>query len=664
MKLEETEIIDFVKTAELLGLSVASVRNWIRHGFLSPVDEKGRLFIKDDVMKLKEDISQGKIDRQRKRANKIRADRFFLPSEYLKNDGSRREISRLIKVIKQHDFDNNLVILVLAINLFRKNKDIYSDDLTEILAFRPETFRRKAVFIELRDFYAEIKQERKQPLERSDLELMEQIFHYSVPDEKDLPGIVYQSLTREDRKSGLGSYFTPAEIVDTMVRDNIQQSQKVLDPCCGTGQFLLAFSRYIENPENIYGMDIDPTVVRIARFNLLLAYPQDFTPRIYHSDTLEDDQQENIYDFLATNPPWGAEISQDALQQLKTSYPEITSGESCSYFIRAGLSVLKEGGTFSLILPESVLNIHAHSDIRKYILNNCLLKKIKYLGKVFKNVLSPVIRLDLIKALPTGMDEVQVILPREKYTVSQQRFLRNKWYIIDIFLTPLDRQLMQKVYGTEHITLKGRADWALGIVTGDNKKYLTKKTPTTAKDIYEPVCVGIDVDYFRLKDRKTYIKFSPEKFQQVAPIEKYKASEKLIYRFISATPVFAYDDTGSLTLNSANILIPHPDYPLKVILALFNSSLYSFIYSRKFHSIRILRGDLEQLPLPLWKQEVFDHITLLVERIINGENIFPVLDNYLFDQFGYSEEEKTYILSRCIRKFQGRKIFSNLASIL
>jgi hypothetical protein len=57
----------------------------------------------------------------------------------------------------------------------------------------------------------------------------------------------------------------------------------------------------------------------------------------------------------------------------------------------------------------------------------------------------------------------------------------------------------------------------------------------------------------------------------------------LIYRFISKYLVFAYDDKQKLTLNSANIVIPKTDdYPIKVIAALFNSSLYQFIFQKKF----------------------------------------------------------------------------------
>ena len=124
----------------------------------------------------------------------------------------------------------------------------------------------------------------------------------------------------------------------------------------------------------------------------------------------------------------------------------------------------------------------------------------------------------------------------------------------------------EKIYKTNHVTLKGKASWALGIVTGNNKKFITfKRSPG-----FEPIYRGKDVKRFVLSSPSCYIRFRPHYFQQVAPEEKYRAKEKLIYRFISRNLKFAYDNCQSLTLNSANILIPKlPNYPVKVILALF-----------------------------------------------------------------------------------------------
>jgi type I restriction-modification system DNA methylase subunit len=127
----------------------------------------------------------------------------------------------------------------------------------------------------------------------------------------------------------------------------------------------LAFSKVIKNPLNIYGIDIDPLAVKIARINLLLKYKKiAFIPNIICRDSLlKKDNNLTILDFeetekfavVGTNPPWGVHFSKNDAQKLGKHYPEIKSGESFSYFL-----------------------VKSHSDIRKFILDNFLIKKLNF----------------------------------------------------------------------------------------------------------------------------------------------------------------------------------------------------------------------------------------------------------------------------------------------
>ena len=134
--------------------------------------------------------------------------------------------------------------------------------------------------------------------------------------------------------------------------------------------------------------------------------------------------------------------------------------------------------------------------------------------------------------------------------------------------------IFEKVFALNFVTLKDNAEWALGVVTGDNKKFISGSKVKGS----EPILTGKDIKRFITKEAENFIVFEPKLFQQVAPEEKYRAKEKLLYKFISKELVMAYDANQTLTLNSANILIPTvPDYPIKTILALFNSTLYQSI---------------------------------------------------------------------------------------
>lgn len=647
--MESAAPLDLSKTAEILGISEASVRNWVKHGYLMPIDDQGRLFACDQVLEVKEAIASGRLNRLKKRANKTQADKSFLPAEYVKGQENRKNIRELVNYITTSRIDTELAIFILAVKLFREKGDIYSSDLRRILGFPAAVFKRKNVYLELKSFYRDIIEKNILP-QNNDHESLERLFSWPAAGVKDFLGVVYQSLIQEGTKASRGSYFTPPDIVDRMIRENVRPWYKVLDPCCGTGQFLLTFAEYLSDPACIWGLDCDRTAVKIARLNLLLTCSRDFKPNIYCVNTLNDldfrDSKvlpcfsEDEFDFIATNPPWGAGLNKKTLTKLKKEFPEVNSGESFSFFLRISLQLLKNKGVLSFLLPESFLNIKLHQDIRKTILAKCRIKTIETLGRVFKNVLSPAIILEVEKNTPLQSSEVIVKLPDIQYKIKQKRFQTTKDNTFDILIRPEDETIISKVYSVKHVNLTNNAEWALGIVTGDNKKYLSKEW----KEGYEPVFRGSDVCRYFFKEPSCYIRYTPEKFQQSAPEEKYRSSQKLVYRFISNKLVFAYDNKGRLTLNSANILIPKLEgYPAKIIMALFNSSLYQYIYCKKFNTVKVLRGNLEQLPLPLWPEPVMEHIVNLVDGIIEGKDMIGKLDDYILDQFGLSPEERVYI---------------------
>ena len=109
----------------------------------------------------------------------------------------------------------------------------------------------------------------------------------------------------------------------------------------------------------------------------------------------------------------------------------------------------------------------------------------------------------------------------------------------------------------------------------------------------------------------------------MAPVEMYRAREKLLYRFISEVPVFTYDNHQTLSLNSCNIVIPEIDgLDMKYILAILNSSVAAYFISKRFNSVKLLRSHIEQMPIPVVPIDVQVPIIKKVDRIMNSsENI-------------------------------------------
>ena len=631
--------LDTQGAAVMLGISTATVRNWVKTGYLQ-TDADTNLFDSKNIKELKNKITTGEVGKLNKRANKSKSNNTFVPDEYLNDSTDVKGVETIVNFVKTSNITTSSALLVVALNLLLKDGLIETVSLDtlrgiefvcannqlkrEILAWVAETeINRNHVFL----------------------------LNCELPNSGDVLGFIYQSLLAEGNKSQTGSYYTPRNVVNDVVKEYVREDSKVLDPCCGTGQYLISFSEVVKDPRNIYGIDVDPIATRIARINLLMKFrDQDFSPNIVCKNTLLeignydlfslDDESVKDFDVIATNPPWGLHFSKEEAGKLEKIYQNITSQESFSYFLIKGVELLKDGGILSFILPESILNVKTHKDIRDFLLNNSSINKVVYLDRVFKNVFTPVIRLDLKKSKESKNTEI--VKDGQIHSIKQNRWLGNVNYVFDIHSNESDIEILNKIYNLQHTTLKNQAEWALGIVTGNNHKFI-RPNP---EDGYEEIYRGKDVDRFILKQPTSYIRFTPEEFQQVAPIEKYRASEKLIYKFISKRLVFAYDEQQKLTLNSANIVIPKIiNYPLKVIAALFNSLPYQYIFLKKFSSIKVLRNHIEDLPLPNWETYVFSDIIRMVDRIIGKTEDSELLDDYIMDRLLLSSNEKTYIKS-------------------
>jgi hypothetical protein len=126
----------------------------------------------------------------------------------------------------------------------------------------------------------------------------------------------------------------------------------------------------------------------------------------------------------------------------------------------------------------------------------------------------------------------------------------------------------------------------------------------------------------------------------------YRAEEKLIYRFISKDIIFAYDNQKQLTLNSANILIPEiPDYPIKALVAILNSEVMRFVYRKKFNTIKVLRGNLEELPIPILSNNEKKELATLTDDFIKtrSANLIADINQIVFQRYNLNEREIKYI---------------------
>lgn len=466
--------------------------------------------------------------------------------------------------------------------------------------------------------------------------------------DEDVLGFIYQSIIPEGERNLTGQYYTNKKVAEYMLNGKIlNDGETFLDPCCGSGAFLLAVKT--NTPECLYGFDINPIAVMIASTNLLVKFANyDFIPNIYCIDYLKKDlftsnTRNDIpltFNNIYTNPPWGA----DKQSLYTNSFSSIKSKERASMVVAESIKRLSNDGFLYFLLPTSLLKIKTHNDIRKIILNNTTIHRIDLFKDRFDGVFTDYFSIK-ISNNKTDKQEYDVTIGNtiERIILSEED--KKEGNIVIEQLSELDTKIIYKMESLRHDDLK-HSKWALGIVTGDNKGTVKK-----VKDNgMEPVFAGKQVEPFRLKQETTYINFSPDSFQQCAKEEIYRAPEKLIYRFIAKYPIVAYDDKQCLCLNSANILIPELDgISIKSTAALLNSTLYHYYYSIKYTDIKVLKGNLQELPFPkLTKSQNYElsELVSLIQKTYYSSEYQKKLDDVVYSIFNITPEEQQQIQLR------------------
>ena len=233
-------------------------------------------------------------------------------------------------------------------------------------------------------------------------------YHY----EFDLFGEVYESLANNKTKSDLGQYFTKRHIirplVNMMLRPNdlegiINKYKKICDPFCGTGGMLTESFKHIRTYCNekypsldtseiakkvIYGYDVRESNVGKTKINMTLA--EDGYSVIEQRDSLTTLNQEECFDYIITNVPYGAGESDGIVHNISDvkvikenddkakiinrirTFERDNNTQKLEYnsLIKV-VQLLKEGGKAIVIVPDGLLENPSFSKMREWLLVKC-----------------------------------------------------------------------------------------------------------------------------------------------------------------------------------------------------------------------------------------------------------------------------------------------------
>ena len=223
-------------------------------------------------------------------------------------------------------------------------------------------------------------------------------FDYSHPEEL---GNAYEYLLSIMSSQGdAGQFRTPRHIIDFIVDVvNPTKDDKVLDPACGTGGFLVSSYKHIlskndpdkkEKPltpdqrrnlmNNFEGYDIDPTMVRIAQVNMYLH--QFKSPRIFQYDSLSSDERWNDkFDVILANPPF---MSPKGGIKPHSKF-SVQSSRSEVLFVDYIMNHLRPKGRAGIIVPEGIIfqSGTSHKQLRKNLVEDGLYAVVSLPSGVF-----------------------------------------------------------------------------------------------------------------------------------------------------------------------------------------------------------------------------------------------------------------------------------------
>ena len=202
----------------------------------------------------------------------------------------------------------------------------------------------------------------------------------------DLFGAVYEMFASPKEKKDFGEYFTRRHYTHILSKLLLESEQyfnsnrkfKLLDLACGTGGFLTESFKVLKNnyektntlsseakkfleKECFYGIDIRNENIFRTKLNMFLV--GDGHTNMFGDDSLKREFKSK-YDYIITNPPYGAGTIEARFENVSSKRMEIA-------FLSNIINILKDGGKACVVLPDGVLENPSLSKLRKEFLEKC-----------------------------------------------------------------------------------------------------------------------------------------------------------------------------------------------------------------------------------------------------------------------------------------------------
>jgi type I restriction enzyme M protein len=250
----------------------------------------------------------------------------------------------------------------------------------------------------------------------------------------DVIDAAFEYLINPEQKGAKGQYFTPRMVINMCVKMiDPEVDEKVIDPACGSGGFLIHTIQHIKKKEKweheldkvyryannyIYAVDFDDKLKKVAKVMMLIA--GDGKSNVFSVDSLDfrkwaksdashrigpfkKDIKDGTFEIVLTNPPFSGKISgkeqlsvfelyelqqsgklsddeEDEDDKKKKNKKKVNSMKRDILFLERCLRFLRPGGRMAIVLPQGNLNNLGTKALREWIMQKARILGVVGLG--------------------------------------------------------------------------------------------------------------------------------------------------------------------------------------------------------------------------------------------------------------------------------------------
>ena len=322
------------------------------------------------------------------------------------------------------------------------------------------------------------------------------------------------------------------------------------------------------------------------------------------------------FDVVLGNPPWGQKRMAEnhaVANFIRSNYQSVAGiFDWFRPFVEKGLSLLRNGGRYGLVLPDTIL-LKDYETTRRRLLENTTIQSITWWGAAFASATIDVVTIAGTCGLATKDHSVKVAvrdpLNPLSHEIRQEDFWANPRLTFNLHLTQEKRKAIKSLQ--KYPAMGDFFEIHEGVHSGNIRAqlFVSEKTDSSCRPV---IVKGREISPYRLDWDGTYIRIdavpprkTPKAYANLGK-RSWHEQDKLLVQRTGDRIIAAVDREKRFSSNNFFIIFPKRCSALELdgLCAMLNSSPMTWLFrtiepreGRAFAELKIKH--LEQFPLPL-----------------------------------------------------------------